>query len=356
MVSDQKKKPVVRTTGTAKKNLSKKNSVPRSMSLGPTVLKKTKQVGIAMDKVKGPSQLDSGLLKHSLNTTIKSLYKKRIRESRTSPLLQSIPRAKHDLFQNRSLEDHVLYSHDHPTRSLKRFWNTDNQYFALNINKSSIGLNPSRFSFPLRHAVSFLKTAFVSPRPYTVVFVGSDGWTGELAAAAAYKSKQAFVSIKWVPGLLTNWATIRNSIQNFKTISGHIKDGVEKAWEKFRMSSGDQKSGKSSVDLNFSIHKMNHLYERYSKFLIGLKMLSARPSLLIVLDTDSNMSAIREAQRCGIPVIAVVGGSTPLSNIDYPIPCLPGSKTHVHAIANILADVIISSALNTKDPSVSIKK
>lgn len=255
--------------------------------------------------------------------------------------LQSIPRAKHSMLRSRRVEDFTVYTHESPTRSLKKYWNTENEYFVSNTTKNSIGLNPSRFSFPLRHAVSFLRTSFSTPRPYTVVFVGSDGWTGELAASTAYKCKQAFVNIKWVPGLLTNWSTTYNSLQNFKKVADQIKRGVKNAWEQ----SGQRSEKRSdSVDLNFTIHKLNHLYERYSKFLTGLKTLSTRPSLLIVLDTDNSMSAIREAQRCGIPVIALVGGSCPLSGIDYPIPCLSNSKTHVHAIANILADVITSSS------------
>lgn len=287
------------------------------------------------------SKLDNKFNKSSKNRPLLNKKEKMYVSQKSISFLQSIPRAKHNIFSSRNQEDFSMYVHDSPTRSLKKIWNTENEYFAKNFTKNSIGLNPSRFSFPLRHAVSFLKTSFQTQRPYTVVFVGSDGWTGELAASSAYKCKQAYVNIKWVPGLLTNWSTTYNSLQNFKTISDQIQKGVKNAWAQ---SSQKSEKDSNSVDLNFTIHKLNHLYEHHSKFLIGLKNLASRPSLLIVLDTDNNMSAIREAQRCGVPVIALVGGGSPISTIDYPIPCMSNSKVHVHAIANILADVISSSS------------
>jgi len=134
-----------------------------------------------------------------------------------------------------------------------------------------------------------------------VLFVGTKRSASEQIADAAKRSAQYYVNARWLGGMLTNWKTISNSIKHLR----HIDDTVSK-----------EGSGLTKREL---LH-LTREKEKLEKALGGIKDMGGTPDLLFVIDTNKEQLAIKEANRLGIPVIAVIDTNSDPAGVTYPIP------------------------------------
>jgi len=134
-----------------------------------------------------------------------------------------------------------------------------------------------------------------------VLFVGTKRSASEQIADAAKRSAQYYVNARWLGGMLTNWKTISNSIKHLR----HIDDTVSK-----------EGSGLTKREL---LH-LTREKEKLEKALGGIKDMGGTPDLLFVIDTNKEQLAIKEANRLGIPVIAVIDTNSDPAGITYPVP------------------------------------
>jgi small subunit ribosomal protein S2 len=131
-----------------------------------------------------------------------------------------------------------------------------------------------------------------------VLFVGTKRQAAPVVAEAAKKSAQYFVNSRWLGGTLTNWQTISQSINRLRQLESTEAEGLTKK-ERLLL---DREREKLERDLG------------------GIKDMGNLPNLLFVIDTNKEANAIKEANRLGIPVIAIIDSNSNPDDIDYPVP------------------------------------
>jgi small subunit ribosomal protein S2 len=151
-----------------------------------------------------------------------------------------------------------------------------------------------------RSALRFVSDAVA--RGGSVLFVGTKKQAQDAVREEASRSGQFFVTNRWLGGTLTNFKTVKQGIDRLKTIEKMAADGTYDRLPKKEVASLERER------------------EKLERNLGGIKELSRLPSALFVIDTKKEHIAVHEANRLGIPVVAVVDTNCDPEGIDYVIP------------------------------------
>ena len=136
-----------------------------------------------------------------------------------------------------------------------------------------------------------------------VLFVGTKKQAKDAVKAAAEQAGQAYVTERWIGGMLTNVATTTAQIKKLKDL------------EK-RMASGDLEKRYNKLEVQRFQEEIDVLNAKYS----GIKDLNGHPGVMIVVDAIVDKNAIAEAKNLGVPVVGVVDSNADPSIVDYAIP------------------------------------
>jgi small subunit ribosomal protein S2 len=136
----------------------------------------------------------------------------------------------------------------------------------------------------------------------SVLFVGTKKQAQDAIREEASRSVQFFVTNRWLGGTLTNFKTVKQGIDRLKTIEKMAADGTYERLPKKEVASLERER------------------EKLEKNLGGIKEMSRLPAALFVIDTKKEHIAVHEANRLGIPVVAVVDTNCDPEGIDYVIP------------------------------------
>ncbi len=184
-----------------------------------------------------------------------------------------------------------------------------------------------------------------------ILFVGTKKQAKDVIEEEAKRSNMYFVNNRWLGGMLTNYQTVKASIDRLKRLEA-LKDSPE--WNEVPK----KEQSRMERDLN-SLHKS----------LGGIQDMKKLPGAIFIIDTEKEHIAVMEAKKLGIPTIAVVDTNCDPSNIDHVIPgnddairsirlfarmisdaCIEGAKTHQERLrAQEIAD-------QNKDDESSVKK
>ncbi|AZV78267.1 30S ribosomal protein S2 [Parasedimentitalea marina] len=134
-----------------------------------------------------------------------------------------------------------------------------------------------------------------------VLFVGTKRQAATPIAEAAEKSAQYFMNHRWLGGTLTNWKTVSQSIKRLKDIDEKMEVGFEGLTKKERLGM-ERDHGKLQASLG------------------GISEMGGVPDLLFVIDVKKESLAIAEANKLGIPVVAIVDTNCSPDGVDYVIP------------------------------------
>jgi small subunit ribosomal protein S2 len=134
-----------------------------------------------------------------------------------------------------------------------------------------------------------------------VLFVGTKRQAADAVADAAKRSAQYYVNSRWLGGMLTNWKTISGSIQRLRKVDETLSMGAQGLTKKERL-------------------MLSREREKLERALGGIKDMGGTPDLLFVIDTNKEQLAIKEAQRLGIPVAAIVDTNSDPDGITFPVP------------------------------------
>jgi small subunit ribosomal protein S2 len=156
-----------------------------------------------------------------------------------------------------------------------------------------------------------------------VLFVGTKRQASEKIAEAADRCGQPYVNHRWLGGMLTNWKTISQSIKRLRELEGQL-DGETQGLTKKEL-------------LNLTRER-----DKLERSLGGIKEMGGQPSLLFVIDTNKEAIAVAEANKLGIPVIAVVDSNSDPEGITYPV---PGNDDALRAIS-FYCDLVCDAALD----------
>ena len=120
-----------------------------------------------------------------------------------------------------------------------------------------------------------------------MLFVGTKRQASDAVADAAKRSAQYYVNSRWLGGMLTNWKTISGSIQRLRKVDEMLAGGAPGLTKKERLMLAREK-------------------DKLERALGGIKDMGGTPDLIFVIDTNKEQLAIKEAQRLGIPVAAII--------------------------------------------------
>lgn len=141
----------------------------------------------------------------------------------------------------------------------------------------------------------------VAQRNGRILFVGTKRQAADSIAEAAKRCGQYYVNSRWLGGMLTNWSTIQNSIRQMKKIEEVL---------------ADTDSGMTKKELL----GLQRQYDKLERSLGGIRNMSSLPDLLFIIDTNREDLAVKEAQKLGIPIIAILDTNCTPHGITYPIP------------------------------------
>jgi small subunit ribosomal protein S2 len=173
----------------------------------------------------------------------------------------------------------------------------------------------------LAEAQEFL--ADLAARNGRIVFVGTKKQAQGTVQQEAERCGMFYVSRRWLGGTLTNFVTIRSRLQYLRNLESQYLSGQLNMLPKQEAMAKEQE------------------LEKLQRSLGGLKMLSQRPSALVVVDPRREELAIKEANRIGIPIVALVDTNCDPDVVDYVIPANDDAIRSVRLILSRLADAII---------------
>ena len=174
-----------------------------------------------------------------------------------------------------------------------------------------------------REAISFITNLTSEDRNRTVLFVGTKRQAQEAIREEAERAGQFYVNQRWLGGLLTNFQTVQKSIKRLKDLEAMQSDGrYEKLTKKERI-------------------KLDREREKLEKTLSGIKGMTKLPDALFIIDVRKEEIAVAEANRLGIPVVAVVDTNCSPEGVDYVIPGNDDALRAVRLFASRIADAVL---------------
>ncbi len=136
-----------------------------------------------------------------------------------------------------------------------------------------------------------------------VLLVGTKRQAQDIVKKAALETAMPYVTERWLGGMLTNWNTIGGRVKHLQELEN-------------RMASGELANKYNKLEVQRfqeEIDQMNVLYG-------GVKELNSRPGAVFITDIVTDVNAVREANKLGIPIVAIVDTNADPSQVTYPIP------------------------------------
>jgi len=208
-------------------------------------------------------------------------------------------------------------------------------HFGHNTRRWNPKMGP--FIFGVRNGIHIIDLQQTVPMLYTalnaarnvaseggrVLFVGTKRAASDIVAESARKCGQYYVNQRWLGGMLTNWKTISQSIKTLKELdeklSGEALEGLTK---------------KETLQLTRQRDKLEMA-------LGGIKEMGGRPDLVVIIDTNKEDIAIKEAKKLGIPVVGVVDSNSNPTDIDMPIPGNDDAMRAIQLYCDLFAGAVI---------------
>jgi small subunit ribosomal protein S2 len=166
----------------------------------------------------------------------------------------------------------------------------------------------------------------------SILFVGTKKQAQQAIEREAQRCGMFYVNNRWLGGMLTNFSTIKKSIMRLKKIEKMEVDGTFESLTKKEVARLLKEKGKLEKNLG------------------GIKEMKDLPGVLFVIDTRKEAIAVAEAQRMGIPIVAVVDTNCNPDGIDYPI---PGNDDAIRSIT--LFTQIMSKAVIEADNEIGLE-
>ncbi len=158
-----------------------------------------------------------------------------------------------------------------------------------------------------------------------LLFVGTKRQAQEVIAQESRRCKQFFVTHRWLGGTLTNFVTIRASVERLKDIESRLSDEANPLIKKERL-------------------RLDREREKMVRNLEGIRDMDELPQALFVVDPKKESIAVAEANKLGIPVIAIVDTNCDPEQIDYIIPGNDDAIRTIRLFSAKVADAYLEGA------------
>ena len=156
-----------------------------------------------------------------------------------------------------------------------------------------------------------------------ILFVGTKKQAQDAIKEEALRAEMYYVNVRWLGGMLTNFKTIKKSIQKLNNLNKMAEDGTFDLLPKKEVAAMQ----KEMADLE--------------KNLGGIKNMKGLPSCIFIVDPKKEKNAVDEARKLGIPIVAIVDTNCDPDEVDYVIPGNDDAIRAIKLIASTLADAVI---------------
>jgi small subunit ribosomal protein S2 len=204
-----------------------------------------------------------------------------------------------------------------------RRWNPKMKEYIFGERNGIYIIDLQKTQRMFREAIAFVTNIIAEDKGRTVLFVGTKRQAQDAIREEAEKCGQYYVNQRWLGGLLTNFQTVQKSIKRLKDLESMQTDGrYEKLTKKERI-------------------KLDRERESLNKNLSGIKSMTRLPDAVFIIDVKKEEIAVAEANRLGIPIVAVVDTNCSPEGIDYVIPGNDDALRAVRLFASRIADAIV---------------
>jgi len=202
-----------------------------------------------------------------------------------------------------------------------RFWNPKMAPFIFGQRNKIHIVNLEKTLVKYNEAMDFVRK--LASNRGTVLMVGTKRQAREIVAEEARRAGMPYVDERWLGGMLTNFKTVKVSIKRLKEMEAMVEDG-----------SIERLSKKEALMASRELEKLQ-------KSLGGIKDLGGLPDALFVIDVGYHKIAITEANKLGIPVVAIVDTNHTPEGVDFVIPGNDDSSRAIRLYARGVADAVL---------------
>jgi small subunit ribosomal protein S2 len=204
-----------------------------------------------------------------------------------------------------------------------RRWNPKMKEYIFGERNGIYIIDLQKTQRMFREAIAFVTGLIADDKGRTVLFVGTKRQAQDAIREESEKCGQFYVNQRWLGGLLTNFQTVQKSIKRLKDLEAMQIDGrYEKLTKKERI-------------------KLDRERESLNKNLAGIKGMTRLPDAIFIIDVKKEEIAVAEANRLGIPIVAVVDTNCSPEGIDYVIPGNDDALRAVRLFASRISDAIV---------------
>jgi small subunit ribosomal protein S2 len=202
-----------------------------------------------------------------------------------------------------------------------RYWNPKMaEYIFGQRNKIHI-VNLEKTLEKYNDAVKYIRQ--LAANRGTVLFVGTKRQAREIIAEEAQRAQMPYVDHRWLGGMLTNFKTVKGSIKRLKDLDAMAQDGTF-----------DRMTKREALSLKRELAKL-------SQSMGGIKDMTALPDAMFVIDVGYHKIAVTEAQKLGVPIVAVVDTNHSPDGIAHVIPGNDDSSRAIRLYARGVADAVL---------------
>jgi small subunit ribosomal protein S2 len=212
----------------------------------------------------------------------------------------------------RMLEAGVHFGHQ------KRRWNPKMAKFIFGERNGIYIIDLQKTAGKLKNAIEFVRAT--TAKGGTILFVGTKKQAQSPIREEASRAVMPYVNQRWLGGTLTNFATVRRSLLRFRALKKSKEDGSLSRLPKHEVMSKEK-------DL-----------ERMQKNLGGIENMNRLPDAVFIVDPHKERTAVQEANRLHIPIVALVDTNCDPDEISYPIPSNDDAIRAIQLMCSVIAE------------------
>ena len=205
---------------------------------------------------------------------------------------------------------------------LTRRWNPQMRHYIFGVRNGTHILDLDQTLPMFQKGLDFIRETTASGGH--VLFVATKRQASSIMQAEAERCGQYYVNNRWLGGMLTNWKTVKKSIETFKSLLEILNDE-------------ERRAAHSKKELA----RIGRLCDKYKKSLDGIKNMQRIPDALFVVDVGREAIAVSEARRLSIPIVAVVDSNCSPVGIDYVVPGNDDATRAIELYCRCVADACL---------------
>ena len=199
-------------------------------------------------------------------------------------------------------------------------WNPKMEQYIFTVRNNVHIIDLEKTLKKLKKALEFIQK--IKKEKGIIIFVGAKIAVKEITKQSAEECKMPFVTERWIGGTLTNFKVISKRLKYYRDLEKDQETGELKKYTK-----------KEQHDFGVKLQRLNQQFG-------GIKNLIKLPDALLVIDTNKENLAVKEARMKGIPIIGLCDTNADPTLIDYPIPVNDDAISSLKLILGVIVKVL----------------